>query len=161
VDYFSTFHLHLRVILLVNQLLGMMPDEMLEQSTDQHRLQFFERAVLDSTGRVGWTLKQVNTTGTTSRSGATGSQPQQPSNTTAPKRPIVPSHDPIASLMEVIRAETNRKKKYPPSETGNSPRNYEVFVDLIHRMLAYDPRHRIKPLEALEHPFISGSASTT
>jgi serine/threonine protein kinase len=139
----------------------MMPHEMLEQSTDQHRLLFFERAVLDSTGRVGWTLKQVNTTGTTSRSGTTGSQPQQPSNTTAAKRPIVPSQDPIASLMEVIRAESHRKKKYPPSETGNSPQNYEDFVDLIHRMLAYDPQQRIKPTEALEHPFITGSAPTT
>jgi serine/threonine protein kinase len=140
----------------------MVPDEMLEQASDQHRLQFFERAMLGSTGRVGWMIKQVNTSGTTSRSGTTaGSQPQQPSNTTAPKKPIVPSQDPIASLMEVIRAETNRKKKYPPSETGNSPRNYELFVDLIHRMLAYDPQQRIKPLEALEHPFITNSAAAT
>lgn len=144
------------------QLLGMLPEEMLEQSSDQHRLQFFERAMMGSSGQVGWTIKQVNTTGTTSRSGTTGgNQSQQASTSNAPKKPIIPSQDPIASLMEVIRAETNRKKKYPPSETGNSPRNYELFVDLIHRMLTYDPRHRIKPGEALEHPFITNSASTS
>ncbi|KAG7339769.1 sserine/threonine protein kinase with PASTA sensor domain [Nitzschia inconspicua] len=143
------------------KLLGMLPDEMIEQANEQHRMQFFERAMLSSTGRVGWTIKQINTTGATSRSGNTGGTQSQPSNTTAPKKPVIPSQDPISSLMEVIRAETNRKKKYPSSETGNSPQNYDLFVDLIHRMLAYDPRQRIKPQEALQHPFIMGSTSTT
>jgi serine/threonine protein kinase len=29
-----------------------------------------------------------------------------------------------------------------------------MFVDLIYRMLAYDAEDRIKPEEALNHPFI-------
>ena len=58
--------------------------------------------------------------------------------------------------MEIISAETHRKKKYPPSETGNSPRNYELFINLIHRMLTYDPRERISAEEALNHPFVKG-----
>ena len=142
------------VPLLSIQLLGMIPDHMLEQSTDQHRLQFFERAVISPSGRVGWAVKQQNTGGTTSKGGSSSSSQAQP---TASKPAVIPSQDPISSLMEVIRAETHRKKKYPPSETGNSPRNYQLFVDLIHRMLAYDPRKRIKPLEALEHPFVTGA----
>eukprot|EP00536_Pseudo-nitzschia_multiseries_P015064 jgi/Psemu1/298908/fgenesh1_pm.814_\ len=89
------------------KLLGMVPDHMLEQSSDQHRAQFFEQ-VIGPTGRLGWSIKQQN--------------------------------------------------KYPPSETGNSSRNYELFVDLIHRMLTYDPRKRIKPEEALNHPFVTGIA---
>lgn len=125
----------------------MVPDHMLEQSSDQHRLQFFERAVLGPSGRVGWTIKQQNTSGS--------SKTQQASQ----QKTITPSQNPQSSLMEVIRAETHRKKKYPPSETGNSPRNYELFVDLIHKMLAYDPRERITPLVALEHPFVTGSAT--
>jgi serine/threonine protein kinase len=128
---------------------------MLEQSSDQHRLQFFERAVLGPSGRVGWTIKQQqNTSGSTSRT-SSGSQTQQQSQ----QKTVSPSQNPQASLMEVIRAETHRKKKYPPSETGNSPRNYELFVDLIHKMLAYDPRERITPLTALEHPFVTGPAT--
>jgi len=139
----------------------MVPDPMLEQSSDQHRLQFFERVVGPS-GRVGWTIKQQNTTGS-SRAGsssqpdATGSQQDFPSSS-KPVAVVIPSESPARSLMEIISAETHRKKKYPPSETGNSPQNYELFVDLIHRMLTYDPRKRIKPEEALNHPFVTGTS---
>ena len=134
-----------------DQILGMVPSHMLEQANDQHRLQFFEQ-LRSRTGQQEWTIRQVNPGGS-SRSGSNTSSPQQQQQQ-QPKSPIVPSQDPIASLTEVIKAETSRKKKYPPSETGNSPRNYELFVDLIRRMLIYDPRKRLKPDEALTHPFI-------
>jgi len=148
------------------KLLGMVPDHMLEQSSDQHRLQFFERVVGPS-GRVGWTIKQQNTAGSSrvgssSKPDATGHQQKQevqdfPSSS-KPVAIVIPSESPAKSLMEIISAETHRKKKYPSSETGNSPRNYELFVDLIRRMLTYDPRKRIKPEEALDHPFVTGTA---
>ena len=32
---------------------------------------------------------------------------------------------------------------------------YRLFVDLINRMLAYDPKKRINPIEALRHPFFA------
>jgi dual specificity tyrosine-phosphorylation-regulated kinase 1 len=127
------------------QLLGMVPEHMLDQSNDQHRLQFFERQ-RTPTGRDEWVVKQQNTGA--SRAASSSSPALQP-------KQVVPSPDPVASLTEVIRAETNRKKKHPPSESGNSSRNYELFVDLIYRMLSYDPRERIKPDDALNHPFIS------
>jgi dual specificity tyrosine-phosphorylation-regulated kinase 1 len=127
------------------QLLGMVPEHMLDQSNDQHRLQFFERR-RTPTGRDEWVVKHQNTGA--SRAASSSSPAQQ-------AKQVVPSPDPIASLTEVIRAETHRKKKHPPSETGNSPRNYDMFVDLIYRMLSYDPRERIKPDDALNHPFIS------
>lgn len=136
----------------------MVPDHMLEQSSDQHRLQFFERVVGPS-GQVGWAIKQQNTTGS-SRVGSS-SKPdaavQDFPSSSKPVAVVIPSESPARSLMEIISAETHRKKKYPPSETGNSPRNYELFVDLIHRMLTYDPRKRIKPEEALNHPFVTGA----
>ena len=141
----------------------MVPDHMLEQSSDQHRLQFFERVVGPS-GRVSWNIKQQNTAGSsrvgTSSKPETAGQGQQnqefqdlPSSSKSVAA-VIPSENPARSLMEIISAETHRKKKYPPSETGNSPRNYELFVDLIERMLTYDPRKRIKPEEALNHPFV-------
>ncbi len=141
-----------------NQLLGMVPDHMLEQSSDQHRLQFFER-VVGPIGQVSWTIKQQNTSGSSRVGSASTSDAtvQDFSSTSTPAAVVAPSENPARSLMEIISAETHRKKKYPPSETGNSPRNYELFVDLIHRMLTYDPRKRIKPEEALNHPFVIGS----
>jgi len=143
------------------KLLGMVPDHMLEQSSDQHRLQFFERVVGPS-GRVSWTIKQQNTSGSTragssSRRDATGNQQNQSFHSSRPVTVVIPSESPARSLMEIISAETQRKRKYPPSETGNSPRNYELFVNLIHRMLNFDPRKRIKPEEALNHPFVTGA----
>ncbi len=141
----------------------MVPDHMLDQSSDQHRLQFFERVVGPS-GQVSWAIKQQNSSGSSrvgsaSKTDATGQKQefQDFSSSSKPAAVVVPSDNPARSLMEIISAETHRKKKYPPSETGNSPRNYELFVDLIHRMLTYDPRKRIRPDEALNHPFVTGS----
>ena len=73
----------------------------------------------------------------------------------------MPSTDPISSLTEVITAGAQQKKKYPPSEAHNSQRNYELFVDLVYKMLCYNPEERIKPLDALEHPFLSLPETTT
>lgn len=39
-------------------------------------------------------------------------------------------------------------------ETGHDPASYEQFVDLVSRMLVYDPKLRIRPDEALRHPFL-------
>lgn len=130
----------------------MIPDHMLDKANDQHRLQFFEKSRNSVTGREEWSIKQEKSG--SNRSGSSQHPTEQQHESTA-KQSAVPSRDPILSLTEVIRAETHRKKKYPPSETGNSPRNYELFVDLIHRMLTFDPQHRIKPEEALRHPFIT------
>jgi len=130
------------------KMLGMVPSQMLDESGDTQRNTFFERAKGVS-GSEEWVIRQVNAT---SKSGSSAQ----------PKQKIVPSDNPVESLTDVICAESNKKKRYPASETGNSPRNYELFVDLIYRMLAYLPEDRIKPDEALNHPFIrSGEASQT
>jgi serine/threonine protein kinase len=39
-------------------------------------------------------------------------------------------------------------------EEGHSERSYQLFVDLVERMLEWDPAVRIKPMEALNHPFL-------
>ena len=123
----------------------MVPNRMLEQASDQHRLQFFEKQNRGA-GVEEWAVRQIRTA--TSSSSRSSQQQQQP------KQIVVPSRNPVASLTEVISSETHRKKKFPPSEARNTAHNYELFIDLIHRMLAYDPEERIKPGEALNHPFI-------
>ena len=127
----------------------MVPHHMLDKANEQNRHQFFDRMRNRMTGKDEWILRQEKV--------ESDSSPQPPSGRDEAERkePILPSLDPISSLSEVIRAETHRKKKYPPSETGNSQRNYELFVDLIHRMLTFDPQERITPQVALRHPFIT------
>lgn len=114
----------------------MVPSEMLERSSDQHRLQFFERVESAPEGD-SWAIKQSNKESSSSRASQS-------------KKAIVPSTDPVKSLMQVIGAQRNRTS----TETGNTPENYKMFVDLIFRMLAYNPKERAKPEEALNHPFI-------
>lgn len=126
------------------KLLGMVPDQMLDKASDQIKYQFFERK--KQVGREEWVLRQTKQSSSKSEPGS--------SPTAEPKTPVVPSTDPIASLAEVITAGSRQKKKYPPSEAYNSQRNYELFIDLVYKMLAYRPEDRIKPAEALEHPFI-------
>ncbi|EEC46124.1 predicted protein, partial [Phaeodactylum tricornutum CCAP 1055/1] len=46
------------------------------------------------------------------------------------------------------------KKSSSSFEAYNTQRNYELFVDLVYKMLAYEPDQRITPAEAMAHPFI-------
>lgn len=133
------------------KILGMVPFSMLDKANDQHRLQFFDR-VRRSSGREEWVIKQQQNASSSRGGGASAASPSSPNPGSVV---VIPSTDPIATLTEVIRADSTRKKKYPTSETGNSPQNYELFVDLVHQMLAFDPRQRIRPDDALSHPFIT------
>jgi dual specificity tyrosine-phosphorylation-regulated kinase 1 len=135
------------------KLLGMVPSPMLERSSDAVKLQFFE-PVKTVSGQSEWRLRQTKQA-TASSGKADTSVP------TEPEAIIVPSTDPIASLKAVIVAGNRQKKKFPMSETYNSARNYELFVDLVYRMLAYRPEDRIKPEEAINHPFIASENTPT
>lgn len=118
------------------QILGMVPDSMLQRADEQHRTQFFEQ--ID--GR--WTIKQVSD-----------------NSNARPSSPIVPSENPIESLMTVVEKEAARKKKYSSSDEGHSRRQYDLFVDMIFKMLDFSPTERITPADALQHPFITERSS--
>jgi serine/threonine protein kinase len=51
----------------------------------------------------------------------------------------LPPHPPLAS---------------PRRQVGHSEHAYVQFLDLVERMLDYDPATRIKPMQALNHPFL-------
>jgi len=38
-------------------------------------------------------------------------------------------------------------------EEGHSLSDYQIFIDFLYKTMALNPFHRIKPLEALQHPF--------
>ena len=118
------------------KILGMIPDHIMDQTNDHTKQTFFEKDRTTSQ----WTIKQTK---------------DGKSEPTSGQR-IVPSTDPIGTLTSVITVGAGQKKKYP-HEAQNSARNYELFIDLVYKMLAYEPKERIKPLEALEHPFITSS----
>jgi dual specificity tyrosine-phosphorylation-regulated kinase 1 len=133
------------------KLLGMVPKDMLERSADKVKLQFFEKKTTAS-GHEEWQLRQTKPATSTSPSDKKEAEAESATSETTGR--IVPSTDPMASLKSVIVAGNQQKKKFPMSETYNSAGNYELFLDLLYRMLAYRPEDRITPEEALSHPFI-------
>ena len=148
------------------KLLGMVPDRMLDKASDHIKFQFFDRKKGDKKWSLRQTKGETKPSASSSSSAAAAAAEQAAaaaaaasSSAQAPR--IVPSTDPIASLTEVITAGARQKKRFPPSETYNSQRNYELFIDLVYKMLAYDPKERIKSSEALEHPFITAGESST
>lgn len=130
--------------------LGMIPCEMLDRANDQNRQQFFD---LENSppGKSTWKLRQTKRSATKEST----STPVQQKGEDQPKNLILPSGDPVASLSEIVQSGPRQKKKFPPVETLNSPQNYALFVDLVHKMLAYEPSDRITPHEALNHPFVA------
>jgi len=57
------------------------------------------------------------------------------------------------SLMDFIGVTTGGPRGMRYGQRGHSESDYFCFYDLILRMLTYDPKERITPREALEHPF--------
>lgn len=105
----------------------MIPSDMLQRSPQQQRSEFFESIEAPSGDGVEYFLKLT---------------PEQ-------TLPIVPSSDPVASLLQVTKGNTNT-----PADGPEATMIYGMFVDLIHQMLAYRPEERITPEEALQHPFL-------
>nr|CAH8867683.1 unnamed protein product [Trichobilharzia regenti] len=58
-------------------------------------------------------------------------------------------------LRTVVGADIGGPKGCRRGEQGHTPEDYDKFVDLIQRMLVYEPRFRIRPEEALTHRFFT------
>lgn len=58
------------------------------------------------------------------------------------------------SLNDIIGVSTGGPQGRRLGESGHSFEDYVIFVDLIAKMLQYDPHQRITPLNACRHPFL-------
>ena len=110
----------------LQQILGMVPNNMLKKTEKQNLEQFFEQQ------GGSWTIRQTSD-----------------ASQTRPSSPIIPSQNPIASLKAVF---ANQQQQQP-----DRAQDYDSFVDMIFRMLTYDPKRRIRPEDALKHPFIANA----
>lgn len=146
--------------------LGPIPDDMIERSDEQHRSQFFERAEKhdgDERRTSSWVLRTRNHDGD-DKEGRNNNNNGE--STTDGDKDHARSTSPRAALDAVVGCGTERRKKYPTeglggSEAGRNGPDRDDFIDLVLRMLAYDPRKRIVPEEALRHPFVAGSVTET
>lgn len=61
----------------------------------------------------------------------------------------------FSDLRKVLGVHTKGPEGRRASETsGHTERDYALFLDLIERMLEWDPDTRIRPMQALNHPFL-------
>ena len=129
--------------------LGMVPDDMLAAAGGERRDQFFQRGP-DGT----WTVRAAaapdpdpggSAAAAAAAGGAASSLPAV----------VVPSADPTRSLRAAVTREAGRKKRHASDDPHHSARQYDSFVDLVRRMLAYRPAERLRPDDALAHPFVA------
>lgn len=130
------------------KVLGMVPDKMLGKAGEQHRSQFFQK-VKDFDDKEEWVMKPSRTKAATSPSKE------------SPRNIPTNNEERKASLAKFVGDPSSKKKKHMPPDTDYAT-IYDHFIDLINRMLAFDPDERIKPEEAMRHPFIlSGEQAKT
>ena len=65
------------------------------------------------------------------------------------------------SLNDILGVEIGGPSAVRKGEAGHAPADYHRFKDLIVQMLDYDADTRIKPLEALRHPFFHRDGSSS
>lgn len=122
------------------EVLGLPPLSMLEKAPAAARDTLFEcLPEAPSRGTAQWRLKP-------SASGA-GAQSSR-----AWKEPASPE----TRLAEIVGMHTGGPQGRRADDPGHQVAHYQVFVDLVLRMLHYDPALRITPSEALRHPFVTG-----
>ncbi|GMH46599.1 hypothetical protein TrVE_jg8886 [Triparma verrucosa] len=110
------------------EVLGPVPDDMIEKSPVNNRSVFFNH-----TATEGWKIKNP------------------PKSSSSRGKYQLETR----SLSEIIGADTGGPRGQRLNEDGHSPQHYAIFVDLVQKMLKYDPAERIKPADALRHPFIT------
>jgi dual specificity tyrosine-phosphorylation-regulated kinase 1 len=62
------------------------------------------------------------------------------------------------SINDIIGVNTGGPQGRRIGENGHGPEDYSIFVDLIAKMLHYDPNSRVSPLNACRHPFLAKPA---
>jgi dual specificity tyrosine-phosphorylation-regulated kinase 1 len=149
------------------KVLGMVPDRMLDKVTDEVAFRYFEQNEDDGTWHLRQTKQPLASFTASSAAAATmmvlptaaafAASPLPMAQVPAASPIIVPSLNPIASLTRAIMS-PGLGCRYP-TDPSNSQHNYTPFIDLISKMLAYDPRERIKPAAALQHPFFTLEAN--
>lgn len=76
--------------------------------------------------------------------------------TVPPSQPIVPR-----SLSSIIGVETGGPGGRRDRQLGHDVATYRQFLDLVSRLLTYDPAERISVAEALQHPFLDQVKAAT
>jgi len=133
------------------EVLGLPPSSMLASAPAASREIFFEPvpSSLPSSSSSSWRLKPPapGTSSSSSSSSSSSTPSSLPSSAT-----------PYAKLADILGVTTGGPSGRRANDSGHALPHYQAFLDLILKMLHFDPAQRITPSEALRHPFLMAGA---
>jgi len=142
------------------ELKGLPPQDMIHKSPAKTRDAFFEHTVPTATTVAATTpcptykLRPVP---------IKSKKAKAHSNSTAggavavePTREVIPGE---RVLSHILGRDTGGPGGRRKDEANHNPADYDSFMDLLSGMLQYNPADRIKPVQALQHPFLRYSSS--
>ena len=132
------------------EVLGMPPTDMIERAEVACRENYFEKRVADD-GSVTWHTRQQPPTG---KSGSGGASTGAAASSTGSGASTGSGTAPPDDLSTILGVATGGPGGRRTGEVGHSPDHYELFLDIVKRMLAWDPETRITSADALNHPFL-------
>lgn len=62
------------------------------------------------------------------------------------------------TLETILGAETGGPKGRRKGELGHTPEDYHKLLDILYKIMQYEPERRITPVDALTHPFFLDTA---
>ena len=126
-------------------ILGLPPSSMLHAAPAVSRDNFFELTSNPSSLQSSSTWRfKAPAPGTSSSSSSSSSTPSN----------LPSSASPYAKLADILGVATGGPSGRRANDPGHTVPHYQAFLDLILKMLHFDPAMRITPTEALRHPFL-------
>jgi serine/threonine protein kinase len=139
------------------EILGLPPSEMVTKAPSKQRRQFFE-VIGETEEKVEYRFRPLPATKSKARKGAEGSSIGSADLSELNPVVVVPRGKHLHVLLGRDAGGPGGRRR---GEPNHSPHDYAQFIDLLKKMLAYDPEKRITPLQALRHPFLARNPSTT
>lgn len=124
---------------------GPLPDSLVAKA--EKREKFFAAATADKTGAAGGPAGGA-------AGGAGSFQLKVPPQYGRREDGSCLEPSPAKSLREVIGVDSGGPAGRRLGEKGHSVEHYEAYLDFVGRMLRIDPEERVRPGEALRHPFL-------
>jgi dual specificity tyrosine-phosphorylation-regulated kinase 1 len=137
------------------EILGLPPSAMVTKAPSKQKRQFFE-VVSETEDNVQYRFRPLPASKSKSRSkDAEGSSS---SSSDLSSVAVVPRGRHLHVLLGRDAGGPGGRRRGEPNHT---PHDYAQFIDLLEKMLAYDPEKRITPMQALHHPFLARTPSST
>lgn len=142
------------------EILGLPPSYMVTKAPSKQRRQFFE-VVSETEDNIQYRFRPLPANKSKSRSKSSSDSSSSSSSSDLSELSsvaVVPRGRHLHVLLGRDSGGPGGRRRGEPNHT---PNDYAQFIDLLEKMLAYDPEKRITPMQALHHPFLARTPSSS